>query len=233
MPPDRHTTESPSRQSIARAIMFARLGAPDALATLPATIELRPAAEVGRPMRYALGGAVVSTAALLYAALVGDRLYWIEEDPVADNLAYFLDLASSPWLLLPGAFLLAAALLQVLRRRRPEWVRISLSREEVRVEGPAGNWTTPVTAFSGLALHRREGRTYMMTDPYSPNMRHLGLQGPSRPLVRREALWWIELVHPEPERAVPIWASASDHAGDAARPAARSFAARLNLPVLR
>ena len=167
------------------------------------------------------------------AGLVGDRLYWIAEDPVADNLAHLLDLAWSPWLLLPGAFLLAAVLLHVLRRRRPEWVRISLSREEVRVEGPAGRWTTPVAAFSGLALRRRDGRTYLMTQQYSSNMRQLGLQGPSRPLVRREALWWVELVHPEPERSVPIWAAASDHAGEAARRAARRFAARLDLPMLR
>jgi hypothetical protein len=233
MPPDSAIAESPSRLSIARAIMFARLGKPDALATMPATIEQRPAAEVGRPMRYALGGAVVSTAALLFGAFVGDRLYWIAEDSVADNLAHLLDLAWSRWVLLPGACLLAAVLLHALRRRRPEWVRVSLSREEVRVEGPAGSWTTPVAAFSGLALRRRDGRTYLMTQQHSSNMRQLGLHGPSRPMVRREALWWIELVHPDPQRSVPIWASASDHAGDAARRAARSFAARLDLPVLR
>lgn len=213
--------------------MFARLGNPDALAKMPATVELRPAAELDRPTWYALGGAALSAAALVFAAFVGDQLYWIPGDPLADHLAHLADLAWSPWLLLPGGFLLVAAMLRMLRRRRPEWVRISLSREEVRVEGPAGTWTTPVDAFAGLALRMRPGRTYLMTDSRSLNMWHLGLRGPDRPLHRREALWWIELVHPEPQRSVPIWASASDHAQDAARRAARSFAARLDRPVLR
>lgn len=239
MNPDRpSTTDRRSadarRISVARAIMFARLGDPDALATMPATVELQPAAELDRPTWYALGGAAITIAGLVYAAWIGDLLYWIPGDPLDEYLAHLADLAWSPWLLLPACFLLAAAVLRLLRRRRPEWVRISLSRQEVTVQGPAGAWSMPVTEFTALALQTRPGVTYMMTARFSPSMLlQLGLHRPNEPLVRREALWWIELQHPDPERSVPIWARQGDTAGDAAKRAARRFADRLGLPVAR
>lgn len=229
---DRHTAGA-RRVAVARATMFARLGNPDALANMPATVELRPAAQLDRPTWYALGGAATSLAMLVYAALIGDQLYWIPGDPLDEYLAHLADLAWSAWVLVPAAFLLAAALLRLQRGRRPEWVRISLSRQEVTVEGPAGTWIMPVAEFTAVALETRPGNTYVMSRLHTPRMWELGFRGPDIPLVRRETLRWIELRHPDPQRSVPIWARQGDAGEEVARRAALRFADRLGLPVAR
>lgn len=205
--------------------MLARLGKPFILEALPATVELRPAAEIGRFVRIALVCAAIALAALIYVAWADWQFAMNEEEPLSDYLLHLVDLAFSDWMLLPGGLLLAAAVLQFLRLQRPEWVRISLSREEARVEGPGGTWTTPIAAFSTVAVRKRPGFAIGGTN------RNTSLHSRPDTLLRRETLWWVELVHAEPERSLPIWAHLGDFAGPGAERAARGFAHRFGLPV--
>lgn len=218
------------RRATARALMLARLGKPSILEALPATVELRPAAEVGRFVRIALLSAAIALAALVYVAWADWRFVLGEEATLPDYLLHLLDLALSDWMLLPGGLLLAAAVLQVLRLQRPEWVRISLSREEARVEGPGGAWTTPIPDFSAVAVRKRPG--FSIGGRRSTSSLNGSLvPGESDTLLQRKTLWWVELVHPEPERSLPLWAHFGAFAGPGAERAARGFAERFGLPV--
>ncbi len=205
--------------------MLARLGKPYILEALPATVELRPAAEIGRFVRIALVGAAVSLAALIYFAWADWRFVLGEEATLPDYILHVADLALSDWMLLPGGLLLVAGVLHMLRRRQPEWVRISLSREEARVEGPGGTWTTPIAAFSAVAVRKRPGFAIGGTN------RNTHLNRRSDAWVQRDTLWWVELVHQDPQRSLPLWAHFGDFAGPGAERAARGFAQRLGLPV--
>lgn len=218
------------RRAAARALMLARLGKPSVLEALPATVELRPAAEIGRFVRIALVGAAIALAALIYVAWANWEFAMNEEEPLSEYLLHLADLALSDWMLLPGGLLLGAAVLQFLRLQRPEWVRISLSREEARVEGPGGTWTTPIAAFSAVAVRKRPGFTIGGTN-HTTNLNRRIFAGKTYSLAQRETLWWVELVHAEPERSLPIWAHFGEFAGPGAERAARGFAQRFGLPV--
>jgi hypothetical protein len=223
-------TGSATRRSAARAEMLARLGTPHIFETLPATVELQPAAALDSPTRILLGGAAVAFAALLYTAWVGGYLEGIEGEPLSDYLGHLAGLAWNAWMLLPAALLAAAVVLQLMRRRRPAWVRISLSREQVRVEGPAGTWTTPIKAFRAVALRRRAGYALRLTN-HTTNVNRRIYAGRSYAVLERPALWWVELVHDDSDRSVPIWAQFGEAARAGAERAARGFAHRLDLPV--
>jgi hypothetical protein len=210
--------------------MLARLGKPFILEALPATVELRPAAEIGRFVRIALVCAAIALAALIYVAWADWQFAMNEEEPLSDYLLHLVDLAFSDWMLLPGGLLLAAAVLQFLRLQRPEWVRISLSREDARVEGPGGTWTTPIAEFSAVAVRKRPG--FAIGGRRSTSSLNGSLvPGESDTLLQRKTLWWVELVHPDPERSLPLWAHFGAFAGPGAERAARGFAERFGLPV--
>lgn len=218
------------RRATARALMLARLGKPYILEVLPATVELRPTAELGRFVRIALIGAAVALAALVYFAWADWQFVLGEEATLSDYLVHVADLALSDWMLLPGGLLLAAGVLDMLRRRQPEWVRISLSREDARVEGPGGTWTTPIAEFSAVAVRKRPG--FAIGGRRSTSSLNGSLvPGESDTLLQRKTLWWVELVHPDPERSLPLWAHFGAFAGPGAERAARGFAERFGLPV--
>jgi hypothetical protein len=218
------------RRAAARALMLARLGKPSILEALPATAELRPAAEIGRFVRLALAAAALSLAVLVYIAWADWGFAMNEEEPLSDYLLHLADLALSDWMLLPAGLLLLSGLLQMLRRRQPEWVRISLSREEAMVEGPGGTWTTPIAAFSAVAVRKRPGFAIRGTNQ-TTNVNRRIQAGRTYALLERETLWWVELVHPDPERSLPVWAHFGDFAGPGAERAARGFAQRFGLPL--
>lgn len=218
------------RRATARALMLARLGQPSILEALPATVELRPATEIGRYVHIVLVCAAVSLAALIYFAWADWRFVLGEEATLPDYLLHVADLALSDWMLLPGGLLLVAGVLHMLRRRQPEWVRISLSREEARVEGPGGAWTTPIAVFSAVAVRKRPGFTIGGTTRET-NLDQRIYAGKGYSILQRDTLWWVELVHRDPERSLPLWAQFGDFAGPGAERAARGFAQRLGLPV--
>jgi hypothetical protein len=207
---------------------MARLERPLYSEALPATVELRPTEKLRRSTHIALWLAGISFLVLLAYARNEGMLDRAENEPFGEYFAYLVDLAQSEWLLVPGLCLAAAGMLHWMRRRRPDWVRISLSKNEARIEGPGGVWVTPVTEFTAVALRTR---SRVVIDPY-PNS--TGLAGPLRPQsswLRQETLWWVELVHPEAERSVPVWASTAGNAESMAKHVTRGYAHRLDLPV--
>lgn len=216
------------RLSTARAELMARLDRPLHSEALPATVELRPAENFRRRTRIALWLAGISFAVLLAYTWNEGLLDRAEDEPLGEYLAYLFELAQSEWLLVPALCLAAAGMFHWMRRRRPDWVRISLSKAEARVEGPGGVWVTPVAEFAAVALRRRNR---VVIDPY-PNS--TGLAGPLRhqsSWLRQETLWWVELVHPDAERSVPVWASSAGNAESMAKHVTRGYAHRLDLPV--
>jgi hypothetical protein len=224
----RRARKQAERLSAARAELMAQLGRPLHSEALPAVIELRPTESLRRRTRIALWLAGASVVVLLAYAWNEGLLDRAEDEPLGQYLRHLLDLAWSDWMLVPGMCLAAAGILHQLRRRRADWVRISLTREEARVEGPGGVWITPMTEFAAVALRRRNR---IVIDPY-PNS--TGLAGQLRPQsswLRQETLWWVELVHPDPERSVPVWASTAGNAESMARHVTRGYAHRLDLEV--
>lgn len=216
------------RLSAARAELMARLGRPLHSEALPATIELRPTENLRRRTRIALWLAGISFLVLLAYAWNEGLLARAENEPLGEYLAYLIDLARSAWLLLPVLCLGAAGMFHWMRRRRPDWVRISLSKEEVRVEGPGGVWVTPVREFIAVALRRR---SRVVIDIYTNSTGLAGQLRPQSSWLRQETLWWVELVHPDAERSVPVWASTAGNAETMAKHVTRGYAHRLDLPV--
>ncbi len=227
-----------TRRQAGRAALMVALGRPLYPTALPATVELRPTADVRRWTRRLLWLAAALLAGLVAFAWAEGEFTPLEDETARDYLDHLLGLAMSPLLLLPLGCLGAAAMLELERRRRPEWVRISLSDTEAIVEGPGGAWTTPVSEFAAVALRHVPRRTInrhaMESRPRSTFHRP-----PRQPLLKWETLWWVELVHPDPERSVPVWAaqtgpvpSAGRHNAESmARHVAHGFARRLDLPL--
>lgn len=226
------------RRQAGRAALMVRLGRPLYPQALPATVELRPAADLRRWTRWALGLGAAGFALLVAAAWTTGLLDRLEEETVADYLGHLADLALSPWVVPPATCLAAAAVFDLLRRRRPDWVRISLSDTEARVEGPGGAWTIPVTEFRAVALRHAPRRT-LDARALEGRPRAALHRPPRPPLLRLDTLWWVELAHPDPERSVPLWAaetsgivSAGRHNAESmARHVAHGFARRLGLKL--
>ncbi len=226
------------RRQAGRAALMVRLGRPLYPTALPASVELRPAADLRRWTRRALWLAAALFALLLAFAWSEGEFTPLEGETAQDYLDHLIGLALSPLLLLPLACLVAAAVLDVVRRRRPDWVKISLSDTEAVVEGPGGAWTIPVREFAAVALRRVPRLTVNWHATEAPS-RHAIHRPPRPPLLKGETLWWVELVHPDPDRSVPVWAaqtspipSAGRHNAESmARHVAHGFAERLGLKL--
>jgi hypothetical protein len=222
------TRKRAERLSAARAGLMARLERPLHSEVLPATVELRPAENLRRRTRIALWLAGISFAVLLAYAWNEGALDRAEDEPIGEYLAYLIELAQSEWLLVPVLCLGAAGMFHWMHRRRPDWVRISVSKEEARVEGPGGVWVTPVREFIAVALRRR---SRVVIDTYTNSTGLAGQLRPQSSWLRQETLWWVELVHPDVERSVPVWASTAGNAETMAKRVTRGYAHRLDLAV--
>lgn len=201
--------------SAARAALMAELDAPMLTGPLPATVELRPAAPARRWARMALGGAALSGAVLLAFAWNEGLLDRAEGEPFADYLGHLLDLAQSAWLLVPGLCLAAAAAFAALGRRRPDRVRITLSQDGAKVEGPGGTWDIPMAEFTAVALRMRPGTAIHMTSQET-NLHRGILAGQRYAVLQREALWWWSWSIPTPSARCRSGRPARRTAGPAA-----------------
>ncbi|MFN6955970.1 MAG: hypothetical protein ACK4PG_14355 [Acetobacteraceae bacterium] len=131
----------------------------------------------------------------------------------------------------PAAFS-AVALIGLWRRRRePERLAISLSRDEVTVESDHGRVTRPVAEFAGITV-----LTHVIMRGDLPRDRPPTDSERRRFATRRPAPWQIltaiVLVHDEPSESVPIWATEGPDPDPGAAQRAARFARVLGLPML-
>lgn len=131
----------------------------------------------------------------------------------------------------PAAFS-AIALIGLWRRRRePERLAISLSRDEVAVESDHGRVARPVADFAGIAV-----LTHVILQGDLPRDRPPTDRERRRFATRRPTPWQIltaiVLVHDEPSESVPIWASEGPDPDPTALHRAARFAKALGLPLL-
>lgn len=130
--------------------------------------------------------------------------------------------------LVPPAVAGAGALWHLAKARRvPGRMRLTLSETGVGIESDGRAWTLPLSAFEGVALRSA------VTQKESPRARRHRTVAEMKFRVGEEIrLYWAELVHPDPEQSVPLWASDARFASSDGLAAARGFAARLGLPLL-
>lgn len=214
----------------ARAGRMERLGPPMLTGALPATVELPDTMNFGLLALLALALGLGSLAWLLNATWEEGLLAREEGEPLADYASHLLDVALTRGLFLPLLCLVAAAGLYWAHRNPPNRVRISLSREAVRVEDGGRAWTMPVAGYAGVTLRHRKGFTSRVEeDSIGQSRGRITGQGyASVPLT----LWWVELVHPDPMRSIPVWASLAPTGEEAGRRIAASLSDRLGLPLM-
>lgn len=192
--------------------------APEAL---PATTAAAPRAAARETVRVLLGlGAAVFAATFL--------ALWAFEG--------FADITGAAGAaLLPALVFAALALVQARRARGlPERLALTLSREGVAVESEFGRSDTPLAAFAGVAS-RYEAEPPGWGPPRETvhrEQRPVGAPRRWHPARGRAVRAWVELVHPDPARSVPLWVSRRTDGADEARPMARRFAAALGKPLL-
>lgn len=131
----------------------------------------------------------------------------------------------------PAAFS-AIALIGLWRRRRePERLAISLSRDEVAVESDHGRVVRPVAEFAGIAILTHV--IFAGDPPHRPATsaaeRHRQAMRPPAP---PQVLTAIVLVHEQPTESVPVWAIEGPRPDAAAPHRAARFAKVLGLPLL-
>ncbi len=214
-----------------QAARMARLGPPMLSGPLPAAIELPRQTDFRTLAVISFGLGVLSLGWLLTAAWNEGLFERAENEPLGEYLGYLLELAQSAWLLLPLLFFVGAVAFNRMRRNPQDWLRISLSTEEAQVEGAGGAWRVPVADFTAVALRTRAGFSMKLTNQTTTNVVRGILPGQQYSILGRETLWWVELIHPDPERSVPVWASDAPNAEATGRRVAVSVADRLGLPI--
>jgi hypothetical protein len=118
-----------------------------------------------------------------------------------------------------------------VRRREPERLAISLSRDQVAVESDHGRVVRPVAEFPGVAVLTHvilEGDLPHDRPPTERERRRFAGRTPAPPQI----LTAIVLVHADPAENVPIWAVQDTRPDPTARHRAARFAKALGLPVL-
>lgn len=186
------------------------------LARLPLTFETNAGEAAMQGMRWLLRAAVIALLLLGGWAwlLAGEEIGLVEKV-----------LAT---VLLPGMLAGLALWIWLVHRRTPRSQRLMLWRDRVRYEDAQGSWEQRTRDYAGLALRQRQtnrARRGSHRRAYSAAERELRMD-------RDVWLWWIELVHEDPERDLVLWASDEDFASSDGLELVGRMSETFGLPVL-
>lgn len=206
----------PSARQAYYAELFQTIKKPFNPRQLPWIVELKPGLDRRNNER------LILKVAIGFVALISSGV-WLTDEPF-DPVMFIFGVSSVPLTLLTGVLWV-----RWIYRGVPDWFRLRLSVDKVRMESPKGQWEEPVAHYLGLAVRHRV--TYRPPPRWRKSLyTELEKKFRHHELI---TLYWIELVHADTSRTIVLWASDKARVEDVARKQVEQFAKTLSLPVIQ